>query len=401
MEFEAWWLILIPVIFSLGWLAARLESRSVAQTQVQMPESYFKGVNFLLSEQPDKAIDAFLEVASVDTATVELHFALANLFRKKGEIDRAIRVHQFLTTREQIEVSDRERATFELGVDFLRAGILDRAESALVSLLETPMKAKAAGQLLELYELEKAWDKAIEQANRLRDYGAEIPVADIAHFHCELAEQAFQNKNPETGKVHLQNALLTNPSNVRASLLLGEMYFGQTLFQEAIAQWRSAEAQNPWYLPLIGPKMWEAYRALNQQEEGIAALAEYGQKYPSSDLLLVLVNALEEYRGPEAAFDLLRTEVRARPSLLGLDKLLERQLRDMVDDERIKDLSLIRELIAKHTQRLERYRCQSCGFQAKKFYWQCPGCASWDSIVPRRAEELDFYPVVGKAKSAA
>lgn len=399
MEFETWWLLFIPFVFSLGWIAARLEYRSNAQTQVQMPESYFKGVNFLLSEQPDKAIDAFLEVASVDTATVELHFALANLFRKKGEIDRAIRVHQFLTTREQIASADRERATHELGVDFLRAGILDRAESAFVSLLDTPMKAEAASQLLELYELEKAWDKAIEQANRLREYGAEIPAADIAHFYCELAEQSIAQNDLEQAKLHLQSALLTNPKNVRASLLLGEIEYGQARHPEAIAQWRSAEAQNPWYLPLIGPKMWEAYRASGMVEEGIRALTEYGQKYPSIDLLLVLVGALEETRGPEAAFELLRTEVRARPSLLGLDRLLERQLRGMVDDERVKDLSLIRELIAKHTQRLERYRCQSCGFQAKKFYWQCPGCASWDSIVPRRAEELDFYPVVGKSNS--
>lgn len=397
MEFEVWWLAFIPIVFSLGWLAARLEYRASRKTADQMPASYFKGVNFLLTEQPDKAIDAFLEVASVDTQTVELHFALANLFRKKGEVDRAIRVHQFLTSREQIQPSDRERATYELGVDFLRAGILDRAEKAFTSLLSTGFKAQAARQLLELYELEKDWAKAIEQANRLREYGAHIPAADIAHFYCELAEQKRSAKDDEAARLNLQNALLTNPGNVRASLLLGEIYFEQGLFKEAIGQWRSAEQQNPWYLPLIGPKMWQAYTALGMKSEGLNALAEYGERYPSIDLLLVQVHAVEETQGADAAFELLRSSVRQRPSLMGLDRMLERQLKGLTDDERTRDLTLIRELIAKHTQRLERYRCQSCGFQAKKFYWQCPGCASWDSIVPRRAEELDFYPVTEKA----
>ncbi|MFN4330256.1 MAG: lipopolysaccharide assembly protein LapB [Limnobacter sp.] len=396
MEFETWWLVLIPLLFSLGWLAARLDRRAHGGQQQPMPASYFKGVNFLLSEQPDKAIDAFLEVASIDTHTVELHFALANLFRKKGEIDRAIRVHQFLSTREQITQAERQRATYELGVDFLRAGILDRAEQAFNSLSESDLKADAARQLLELYELEKAWDKAIDQAQRLREFGAPIPSGDIAHFYCELAEQAMEQSQHDQAKTHLQSALLIEPKNVRASLLLGHMYFSQDRFDDAIAQWRAAEQQNPWYLPLVGPKMWEAFKRLGRMDEGIEALKNYGLMYPSIDLLLVLAKAVEEARGPDEAFSLLREQVRARPSLLGLDKLLEHQLRGVLDDERSRDLKLTRELISKHTQRLERYRCQHCGFQAKKFYWQCPGCAHWDSIVPRRAEELDFYPVPAK-----
>jgi lipopolysaccharide assembly protein B len=377
-------------------MAARLEKRSDASVRGQLPASYFKGVNFLLSEQPDKAIDAFLEVASIDTHTVELHFALANLFRKKGEIDRAIRLHQFLTTREQITPADREKATYELGVDFLRAGILDRAEQAFHSLSESAMKAEASRQLLELYELEKAWGKAIAQAHQLREYGADVPAGDIAHFYCELAAQCVDAGDLAKAKLELQNALLTDPQNVRASLLLGDIYFTHNQFEEALGQWRAAERQNPWYLPLVGSNMWVAFKKLDRQEEGIAALRAYCIAYPSIDLLLVLAQAVEETQGPLAAFELLRDQVRARPSLLGLDKLLEHQLRGQMDAERVKDLRLTRELISKHTQRLERYRCQSCGFQAKKFYWQCPGCANWDSIVPRRAEELDFYPMSAK-----
>lgn len=396
MEFETWWLVLIPVLFSLGWLAARLEKKSDENSLDRFPASYFRGVNFLLSEQPDKAIDAFLEVAAVDTGTVELHFALANLFRKKGEIDRAIRVHQFLSTREQISSTDQERAVYELGVDFLRAGILDRAEQAFLSLEHSTFKAEAARQLLELFELEKAWGKAIGQAKRLQTFGADIPAGDIAHFHCELAEQCIDQHDLSKAQEELQAALSLAPNNVRASLLLGEILYSLGQHEHALAQWKAAEDQNPWYLPLVGAKMWDAFKALNRQSEGISALREYGLKYPSIDLLLVLVKAVEEVQGREAAFVLLRDQVRARPSLLGLDKLLEQQLHGITDDDRIQDVHLTRELIAKHTQRLGRYRCQHCGFQAKKFYWQCPGCASWDSMVPRRVEELEFYPVSPK-----
>lgn len=393
MEFETWWLVLIPLLFSLGWLAARLERRSDDDTRDSLPSSYFRGVNFLLSEQPDKAIDAFLEVAAIDMHTVELHFALANLFRKKGEIDRAIRLHQFLSTREQITQNERERAIYELGVDFLRAGILDRAEQAFHRLEVSDLKADAARQLLELHELEKAWDKAIAQAKRLREFGAPIPAGDIAHFYCELAVQHIEQNELNRAQQELQSALQIESKNVRASLLLGEILYTQGFFEQAILQWRNAERQNPWYLPLVGLKMWEAFKQLGRHEEGIQALQAYGALYPSIDLLLVQAKALEEVHSAEAAFLLLRDQVRARPSLLGLDKLLEHQLRGMTDDDRMQDLRLTRELISKHTRRLERYRCQHCGFQAKSFYWQCPGCASWDSIVPRRAEELDFYPV--------
>ncbi len=393
MQFEAWWLILIPIVFSLGWIAARLDRKIREDEQKVMPTSYFKGVNFLLNEQPDKAIDAFLEVAALDTSTVELHFALANLFRKKGEIDRAIRVHQFLAQREQISQIDRDQATFELGVDYLKAGILDRAELALKSLGNTSFKTQAASQLLDLYELEKDWDKAIEQANQMRQLGAEVPISSISHFYCELALQAIANVQLDLATTYLHTALQVNQSSVRACLLLGDVHFQAENYLQALQAWQTAEQLNPWYLPLVGQKIWIAYANTNQTKQGLHVLVQYCKKYPSIDLLLILIEAQEQLYGAESAFQLLRQEVRARPSLLALDALLERQLNDQLSHDKHEDFQLIRELIARFTQRLERYRCQTCGFQAKSFYWQCPGCANWDSIIPRRAEELDFYPV--------
>ncbi len=393
MEFEFWWLLIIPLVFALGWVAARLDQKQAMAEAKAMPKSYFRGVNFLLSEQPDRAVDAFLEAAQIDTETAELHFALANLFRKRGEIDRAIRLHQFLQDRTDLAEHQRHQATYELGVDFLRAGILDRAETAFKSLTQSRLASKAARQLLELYELEKEWEKAIAQADILRDLGAPIPSRDLAHFYCELAELCISRKEGGRAADLLQKALEVQPDNVRCSLMLGELALSRNQLQQAVAHWRSAEKQNPWYLPLIGEHLWKAYEQQGDIEGGLKALEEYCTHYPSIDLLKVWFAALLDHRGADEAYLKFRTEVRRMPSLLGLDRLLEAQLSQAQDDDKVQDLKLIRELMSRHTTRLSRFRCHSCGFQAKKFYWQCPGCAQWDAMIPRRVEELDFYPV--------
>jgi lipopolysaccharide biosynthesis regulator YciM len=393
MEIEFWWLLIFPVVFALGWFAARLDQKQALAEAKAMPNSYFKGVNFLLSEQPDRAVDAFLEAAQLDPETAELHFALANLFRKRGEIDRAIRLHQFLQERSDLSDAQRNQATYELGVDFLRAGILDRAEAAFQRLAGTGMAAKAARQLLELYELEKEWGKAIAQAEHLKAMGAPIPSRDLAHFYCEQAEASSQAGQIDEAAALLRRALDCQPDNVRCSLLLGELALNRGDLDAAIEQWRSAERQNPWYLPLVGEHLWKAYERKGDVEGGLKALEEYCTQYPSIDLLKVWFQALLDHRGAEEAYLRFRNEVRRMPSLLGLDRLLEAQLTQTQDDEKVQDLLLIRELMSRHTNRLARFRCHACGFQAKKFYWQCPGCAKWDAMIPRRVEELDFYPI--------
>lgn len=397
MEFEFWWLLIFPLVFALGWVASRLDQKQAIAEARAMPKSYFRGVNFLLSEQPDRAVDAFLEAAQLDTETVELHFALANLFRKRGEIDRAIRLHQFLQDRGDLAENQRQQATYELGVDFLRAGILDRAELAFKSLSASKWAAKAARQLLELYELEKEWEKAIAQAAELRTLGAPIPSRDLAHFYCELADQCLTAGDVDRAADLLRNALEVQPDNVRCSLMLGELALKAGQLPQAIEHWRSAEKQNPWYLPLIGEHLWKAHERMGDIEGGLKALEDYCTHYPSIDLLKVWFQALLDHRGADEAYQRFRTEVRRMPSLLGLDRLLEAQLSQIQDDDRAQDLKLIRELMSRHTARLSRFRCHSCGFQAKKFYWQCPGCAQWDAMIPRRVEELDFYPVTERA----
>ena len=167
MEFEYWWLLGFPLFFGLGWLAARIDIKHLVSESRALPRSYFKGLNFLLNEQPDKAIEAFIEVVRVDRETIELHFALGSLFRRRGEYDRAIRMHQNLLERADLAAEQRVSALFELGQDYLKAGILDRAEEAFERLVDGPHAVEARHHLLEIFEHEKDWPRAIDMAQRL------------------------------------------------------------------------------------------------------------------------------------------------------------------------------------------------------------------------------------------
>ena len=161
MEIELWWLLAIPGFFVLGWIAARIDIKQLVNESRALPHSYFKGLNFLLNEQPDQAIEAFIEAARVDPETIELHFTLGSLFRRRGETDRAIRMHQHLIDRDALDPSQRLHALSELGQDYLKAGLLDRAEEIFLKLRGTECDEDALKNLLEIYQQEKEWKKAI------------------------------------------------------------------------------------------------------------------------------------------------------------------------------------------------------------------------------------------------
>jgi len=218
--FEYWQLLLIPVFFLLGWAAARVDMRQVVHESRALPRSYFQGLNFLLNEQPDKAIDSFLEVAKVDSQTVELHFALGNLFRRRGETERAIRMHQNLIDRPDLDDGVRLHALSELGQDYLKAGLLDRAEEIFNKLIGTPFEDEAKRSLLEIFQAEKEWLKAIELARELPDVASQ---QEVAEFYCELASNEIMRSKPEPARAYLELAMQQNRKCVRASLLQGDL----------------------------------------------------------------------------------------------------------------------------------------------------------------------------------
>ena len=388
MEFEIWWLLAIPVFFSLGWIAARVDIKQLVSESRSLPRGYFKGLNFLLNEQPDKAIDAFIEIVKLDPETVELHFALGNLFRRRGEIERAIRVHQNLLARPDLPLEHQVHSQYELGQDYLKAGLLDRAEETFNKLVDTQYGAQARRALLEIYQREKEWPRAIDAALALQESGAGGRQKEIAQFYCELAQDELVHTHPDAALHLLDKALATDRTNVRATLLMGDAYLAKGDTEAALLAWRRVEHQSVLHAALVANRLMEGYRAVGRPQEGVNLLKNYLAETASIDVLEVLFKAVAELDGMEAAKQLVSDEMRRTPTLLGLDKLLEVRLMD-APAEIWPELSMVKNLVHGYTQKLARYQCSHCGFKARQFYWQCPGCSHWETYPPRRTEELN------------
>ena len=391
MEFEFWWLLAFPLFFSLGWLAARIDIKHLVSESRSLPRSYFKGLNFLLNEQPDKAIEAFIEVVKVDPETIELHFALGSLFRRRGETERAIRMHQNLLERGDLGDEQRLAALFELGQDYLKAGLLDRAEEVFVKLRDTPHRGAALKALLDIYQQEKDWEKAIGVASELAADLGQPWDKEIANYYCELAAVAITHSRTDAALTQLERALASNRKCARANVLLGDIHAATGDHLAAIDAWKKIEQQNPAYLALVAQRLLESYRVLGKQDEGLTLLRGYLGAAPSLDLLDVAFQSTLEAQGAEAAHKLVRDELRRNQTLLGLDRLLDAELL-VVRPERRGDVQLVKNLVHSHTQRLARYRCENCGFRARQFYWHCPACGGWETYPPRRTEEFDAAP---------
>jgi lipopolysaccharide assembly protein B len=386
-EFEYWWLLGFPLFFVFGWLAARIDIKQIVHESRALPRSYFKGLNFLLNEQPDKAIEAFIEVVKVDPETIELHFALGSLFRRRGEYDRAIRMHQNLLERADLGEEQKVIALAELGQDYLKAGILDRAEEIFTRLERSALAVSARRHLLEIYEQEKDWSRAIDMTRQV-----ESDPRALAQYYCELAASEAASSRLDAARRHLGQALDENRKCVRASLQLGDLEKDAGNVDRAIEHWKRIESQNPAYLALAAQRLYETHQQAGRAEEGLRLLAGYLERYPSLDLLDAVFQHTLETRGHEEAYRLVRDELRRNPTLLGLDRMLEAQIIAAGSPERRRDLELVRNLVHGHTRRLARYRCETCGFKARQFHWRCPACGGWETYPPRRTEEFDLTP---------
>jgi lipopolysaccharide biosynthesis regulator YciM len=388
MDFELWYLLLFPAFFGLGWAAARIDIRHLVKESRSLPRSYFQGLNFLLNEQPDRAIESFVEAVKVDPQTVELHFALGGLFRRRGETERAIRMHQNLIERDDLPEDLKLAALSELGQDYLKAGLLDRAEEAFERLRGTALDEEAKRALLEIHQLGKDWARAIAIAGELPDHASR---KEIAEYYCELAAAEMIRSKRDEARANLATALDMNRLCVRASLLLGDLAAQEGDQHKAIECWQQIESQNPAYLALVAQRLLGAYRALDRRDEGLRLLRGYLENYHSLDLLDVVFQLVLEGEGAEAAYALVRDELRRNPTLLGFDKLLEARLFNASPEVR-PDIELARSIVQNYTRRLARYRCDNCGFKARQFYWRCPACGGWETYPPKRTEEFDLTP---------
>ncbi len=391
MDFELWWLLPIPALFfALGWIAARIDIKHLLRESRALPLTYFRGLNFLLNEQPDKAIESFIEVVKVDPQTVDLHFALGSLFRRQGETERATRMHQNLLDRPDLPADKRQMATFELAQDFLRAGLLDRAEGLFTKLTGTPFEHASIGHLISIYEQEKDWQRAITATQQMEVLSKTPYFREIAEYHCELAQAALVRRDDAVVRSEVNEALAAHRACVRATLICGDLALAQGDAGEAIAQWQRIETQNPAFLSLAADRVADAFRARDDVEQGIRVLASWQAQYPSLDILNAWFTLVLERQGALAAAALIKDELARNPTLLGLDRLLEAQLLS-APPERRHDLELVKGLVGAHIKRLGMYRCDHCGFRAKQFYWRCPSCQKWETYSPKRTDSPDGF----------
>lgn len=378
MDFDLTWLLWgLPIAFGLGWLASRLDLRQLRMENRLAPKAYFRGLNFLLNEQQDQAIDAFIEAVQNDPDTSELHFALGNLFRRRGEYERAVRVHEHLLSRADLSRADRHRAQHALALDFLKAGLLDRAEEALRKLEGTAYEEQALLALLAIYERSRDWVQAADIARKLDAGGSGGQFAGRqAHYLCEQATGAA----PDAAERLLQDAVRIAPRSPRPRMELAALKRRAGDAAGAFAMLKDLAEANPQALPLLARALAEAAVAAGRQDEARGLLQASYEASPSLDVLEA-ITSLE--KDPEAARAWYVEHLQREPSLVAAakwiagEKLEHHQFHPAVQralDHAVKPLT--------------RYRCAACGFEAKQHFWQCPGCLAWDSYPARRVEEL-------------
>lgn len=388
MDFQTYWLLALPVFFGLGWLAARVDIRHLLSESRALPASYFKGLNFLLNEQPDKAIEAFIEVARAEQQTIELQFALGGLFRRRGEVDRATRMHQSLVERSDLGPEQRTEARYELALDFLKAGLLDRAAPLFDKLKDSAHEEQALRHLLDIHVTEKDWQRAIDVAQTLERKTGEDKRGEIGNFYCEQALTAYTRSQFEEADQFLQLALTTHKNAVRARLLQAEWAMKAGRQEQACQLWQAIEECDPHYLFLVVKPLVDCFRHCQRDQEALTLLESWVARYPSLDLLAVAFQTMLEIRGQDEALALVRLELARHPSLGALDKMCEAQLIVSPPEQR-EEWQRMRDIVHGHYQRLAYYQCRHCGFKARAYRWHCPACAHWDSYPPLRQVEQE------------
>ncbi|APE29572.1 lipopolysaccharide assembly protein LapB [Halomonas aestuarii] len=381
-------LALLVVAIATGWWLGRRERRRVGEASAPpaLSRDYFVGLNYLLNDQQDQAIETFIGALEVNSDTVETHLALGNLFRNRSEADRALKIHQNLLARPTLTTDQSERVQLELSRDFLALGLLDRAERLLQSLLhdgqDDELRGSARRLLVDLLEREREWQAALEVAlPRLTRQHDDIRRA-AAHWLCELAEQERHSASPVLARRHLRQALATDPRCVRANLLLAAMEQDTGHYRQAIKLLRRVPDQDPAFTSTLLDPLAHAYRLLDDEEGLIQCLRELLEQAPSTAVITLLAETLRHHQGNDQdALALIREQLERQPSLEALHYLLTlyRRHDQAEDDERIA-------LLERHTLSLvsahPRHRCRRCGFAAERLHWQCPRCRSWGTIKP-------------------
>jgi|TARA_B110000259_G_scaffold31928_1_gene35026 lipopolysaccharide biosynthesis regulator YciM len=384
VEFEFWWLLVIPFFFGLGWLAARVDIKQIIYESTDLPSTYFKGLQYLITNQYEKAIEAFDDAIKINNDSLELHFALGALLRKTGQIDRAINLHINLLEKRELTLEQQESVKAELAQDYFKAGLYGRSEELLLSLNKEKYYQFSLNTLLEIYVKEREWEKAIEKATELEKVSGVSFRISISHYLCEIAVSQILNKKYILAKKTLNKALEESKNCIRANILLGDIYGEEKLYEEAIVYWKKIEFQQPEYLGLVAPKIINTLQATGKINEGLSILARFFDLYKLKTLLNVLYENVLANEGASQAETIARNEMIQRPSLYALDKLFQAQA--IGKTSKIENIELIQQTIKNTIGDRRFYMCDQCGFKARQFHWQCPACNAWESLPSEPAD---------------
>lgn len=363
------------------WRTKRTGVREQSAPRAIDPE-YFKGLNYVLNEQPDKAIEVFVQMVAVDSETVETHLALGNLFRRRGEVDRALRIHQNLVARPTLANDQRAQALFELARDYQKAGLLDRAEQLFLEVSQqSTLKQPALKNLVEIYQQEKDWMKAIAICQQLGKADGKSMRPIIAQFYCELAEHAWHSTDDKLAAQMLKRASNTDRNCVRASILRGRIAQQKQDYKAAVRAYRLVEQQDKAFLSEVLDGLRYCYEQLGKAEQMDQFLAEVLPHCRGTGALVLQSKLVLQQQGAQAAAEFLDEALREKQSLVGLHQYLIMQLQ--AAEIPLRDtLEKVTEFIGGMVEKQPQYVCGQCGFSGKSLHWQCPGCRGWTTIKP-------------------
>ncbi len=381
MDFDFSWILLgLPVAFTLGWLASRMDLRQLRIENRQAPKAYFRGLNFLLNEQQDQAIDAFIEAVQNDPDTSELHFALGNLFRRRGEYERAVRVHEHLLQRGDLPKVEHDRAQHALALDYLKAGLLDRAELALRKLEGTPFEEEARLALLSIYERSRDWQQSADIASKLSSAGHGSFSGRLAHYLCEQASASVAAGDVDKAAQLLEQAARQAPDAARPLIDLAKLNQQRGKPDAALATLQQLEKTAPQALPLAAGLLVNIAQTPALLPTAVALLKAHYQRTPSVDVMDAIAKLEKD---PVVSRQGYMHHLETEASLVAASR--------WVTGEKLgtnQNHALVQRALDQATKPLMRYRCAACGFEATQHFWHCPGCQAWDSYPARRIEEL-------------
>jgi lipopolysaccharide assembly protein B len=374
---------LLPVAWYFGYRkgSSKAGSQSV-KNQLGLSKKYFIGLNYLLNEEADKAIDTFVSMLEVDSETVETHLALGNLFRRRGEVDRAIRIHQNLIARPSLSTIHRKMSLLELGYDYMAAGLLDRAENIFKELTHDQTHKQASlKQLLLIYQQTKDWPNAIKVSEKLQVDASSSLKTEIAHFYCEMAENKLHSQSHKEAVSYVKKALSVDPRCARATLINGDIEYSQGHYKQAIKAYRELLKQDVELLPEAIGKLVNSYHQLNDQQ-GLSQFLQMAiEQGAGASSILSYAEVIKNSQGDRAAGEFIAQQLTQHPSIKGLLKLIELHIKHANETAR-PSLLMLQDVVSKLLVNKPVYHCNQCGFDSKTLFWQCPGCKNWGSVKP-------------------